>query len=207
VAKRAPLRAERLDLDVGQRFIRHGFVVPDMITGMQSGPETTDATEAADPDVGFLRRAIALATDAAGQVGSGPFGSVVVHDGTVVGEGCNEVVRSSDPTAHAEVVALRAAARRLGTHLLEGCVVYASCEPCPMCLAAAFWSRVDRIVFAATRHDAAAAGFDDAELYAEMVDAAEHREHERTPPVTRLLSDEAGAPFAVWEANADRVPY
>ena len=189
---------------------------PDMITAMEPGSfdaapsargHRTDFVNMDDPDVGFLRRAIELATEAAGGVGSGPFGSVVVHDGTVVGEGVNQVVSMSDPTAHAEVVALRAAARRLGTYLLEGCVVYASCEPCPMCLAAAFWSRVDRIVYAATRHDAAAAGFDDAELYAEMVDAAEHHEHERTPPVARLLSDEAGAPFEVWATNPNRVPY
>jgi tRNA(Arg) A34 adenosine deaminase TadA len=191
--------------------MRSDGAVPDMITAMESGPQSVPSPvpsdDPEDPDIGHLRRAIDLATEAAGGVGTGPFGSVIVHEGEVVGEGVNQVVASSDPTAHAEVVALRAAARRLGTHLLEGCVVYASCEPCPMCLAAAYWSRIDRIVYAATRHDAAGAGFDDAELYAEMVDAAEHREHERTPPVTRLLSDEAGAPFEAWARNPNRVQY
>src|SRR5687767_3602429 len=115
----------------------------------------------------FLRQAVDVATRAAWE-GGGPFGSIVVLDGTVVGIGSNQVVRTADPTAHAEIVALRAAARFLGSHLLTGCVVYASCEPCPMCLAAAFWARVDRVVHAATRHDAAAAGFDDDALYREL---------------------------------------
>jgi len=157
-------------------------------------------------DEGFLRRAIELAIRAAWE-GGGPFGSVVVRDGSVVGIGANEVVSSTDPTAHAEVVALRAAATRLGTHLLTGCVVYASCEPCPMCLAASYWSRVDRVVYAASRHDAAAAGFDDADLYAEMLAAAGEGNRAPTLPVVQLLSDEGGAPFAAWAENPNRVPY
>jgi tRNA(Arg) A34 adenosine deaminase TadA len=174
---------------------------------MMSVVESSDATDDRDdPDVRFLRRAIEIATASAGTDG-GPFGSIVVRDGEVVGEGTNQVVKSSDPTAHAEIVALRAAAARLQTYLLEGCVIYASCEPCPMCLGAAFWSRVDRIVYAATKYDAAAAGFDDAELYAEIVGAASHHEHERTPPVMHLLAEEAGGPFEAWAANPNRIPY
>ena len=157
-------------------------------------------------DERFLRQAIDVAVKAAGE-GGGPFGSIVVRDATVVGVGANEVVGSSDPTAHAEVVALRDAARRLGTHLLTGCVVYASCEPCPMCLAASFWARVDRVVFAASRYDAAAAGFDDAELYAEMLAAAGRGDRDPLLTVVQLLSAEGGTPFAAWAANPDRVPY
>jgi tRNA(Arg) A34 adenosine deaminase TadA len=155
-------------------------------------------------DETYLRQAIDLAIESAGTVG-GPFGSLVVRDGEVVGTGNNQVVSTHDPTAHAEVVALRAATRRLGTHLLNGCVVYASCEPCPMCLAAAFWSRVDRVVFAATRHDASAAGFDDAALYDEL-SAAVGRGRRRLP-VEQLVIAQSLAPFEAWAANPERVPY
>jgi tRNA(Arg) A34 adenosine deaminase TadA len=155
-------------------------------------------------DETFLRQAIDLAVESAGTTG-GPFGSLVVKDGVVVGTGTNQVVGTTDPTAHAEVVALRAAARHLGTHVLSGCVVYASCEPCPMCLAAAFWSRVDRVVFAATRHDASAAGFDDDALYGEL--AAALGQGPRTLPVEQVVTAESQAPFAAWAANPDRVPY
>src|SRR5690606_1587565 len=97
----------------------------------------------------------------------GPFGALVVRAGEVLATGENRVLSSHDPTAHAEIVALRAAALRAGTHELRGATLYASCEPCPMCLAAAWWARVDRVIFAATREDAAAAGFDDAAIYTE----------------------------------------
>jgi guanine deaminase len=157
-----------------------------------------------DPDARFLEQAIELAVRSASE-GGGPFGSIVVLGDEVVGTGNNQVVSSTDPTAHAEVVALRNAARRLGNHVLRGCVVYASCEPCPMCLAAAFWSRVDRVVYAASRHDAAAAGFDDEELYGEL--AAALGDGERRLPVVALPTRRARAPFAAWAANPDRVPY
>jgi tRNA(Arg) A34 adenosine deaminase TadA len=155
-------------------------------------------------DETFLRQAIDLAVDSAGTIG-GPFGSLVVKDGEVVGTGNNQVVSTNDPTAHAEIVALRDATRRLGTHVLSGCVVYASCEPCPMCLAAAFWSRVERVVFAATRHDAAVAGFDDAALYDEL--AAAVGQGRRKLPVEQLVMVEALSPFEAWAANPDHVPY
>jgi tRNA(Arg) A34 adenosine deaminase TadA len=155
-------------------------------------------------DETFLRQAIELAVESAGTIG-GPFGSLVVRDGEIVGTGNNRVVGTTDPTAHAEIVALRAAAHRLGTHVLSGCVVYASCEPCPMCLAAAFWSRVERVVYAATRNDAAAAGFDDAALYDEL--AAAVGQGRRTLPVEQLVMDGSRAPFEAWAANPDRVPY
>lgn len=157
-----------------------------------------------DVDGRFLQQAIDLAVRSARE-GGGPFGSLVVRDGAVIGTGNNQVVSSTDPTAHAEVVALRNAALRLGTHVLSDCVVYASCEPCPMCLAAAFWSRVSRVVYAATRHDASAAGFDDAALYTEL--AAALGQGQRKLPVVRLAMNEALGPFRAWAANAGRVPY
>ncbi|MGH9242868.1 MAG: nucleoside deaminase [Acidimicrobiales bacterium] len=155
-------------------------------------------------DEDFLRQAIELGTRSARE-GGGPFGALVVRAGTVIATGNNQVVSIPDPTAHAEVVALRVAARALGAFLLDGCVVYASCEPCPMCLAAAFWARVERVVYAASRYDAAAAGFDDDALYQEM--AAADGRGERSLPVVRLLPEAGIAPFEAWAANPNRVPY
>jgi len=153
-------------------------------------------------DERLLREAIALARESAAGDG-GPFGAVVARDGVVVARGTNRVTADHDPTAHAEVVALRAAARALATHDLSGCVLYASCEPCPMCRGAAQWARVDAIVYAADRADAAAAGFDDRRFHDELA----RPERERTPPAQRLLADEGHAPFAAWAANPRRRSY
>lgn len=150
----------------------------------------------------YVRQALALANKAAAN-GGGPFGALIVRRGIVVGTGTNDVVGEADPTAHAEVVAIRAACRRLGTHELTGATVYTSCEPCPMCLAAGWWARVDGIVFAADRHQAAAAGFDDAALYDEVAAPLD----ERTLPLRQLLATEGDGPFQTWAANAARVPY
>ena len=155
------------------------------------------------PDPEFLRRAIALATENVKQGKGGPFGAVVVHDGRIVGEGANTVTATNDPTAHAEVNALRAAAKALNTFTLNGCDLYSSCEPCPMCLAAAYWARVDAIYYGAGAADAARAGFDDAFLYAEMGKAHAMR----MLPITQLLSDEARASFEAWLASPNRVEY
>ena len=149
-----------------------------------------------------MRRAIELARDSA-RTGGGPFGAVVVRDGEVVAEGTNRVVAGVDPTAHAEVEAVRAACRRLDTHVLADCEVYSSCEPCPMCLAALYWARVRRVVFACTRGDAAAIGFDDEFLYRELA----LPEAERALPIARALRDEGRAVFAEWEAKADKEMY
>jgi guanine deaminase len=157
-------------------------------------------------DEDFLRHAIELAVESASTVG-GPFGAVVTRDGEILATGTNAVVSGCDPTAHAEVVALRASARALGTYVLSGCVLYASCEPCPMCLAASWWARVDRVVFGTGRDVAAEAGFDDAAVYAEVAAAAEGDTTRRRLPVTSLLADEARAPFEAWAANTRRVPY
>jgi guanine deaminase len=137
------------------------------------------------------------------QPGGGPFGAVVLRGEEVLAEGTNLVTGSCDPTAHAEVVAIRRACERLGTHSLEGCEIYSSCEPCPMCLGAIEWARLDRLVFAATREDAERAGFDDARLYAELALPPQ----QRSLPTSRDLAEESWAPFAAWLGNEDRVPY
>jgi tRNA(Arg) A34 adenosine deaminase TadA len=151
----------------------------------------------------FLLRAISLATENVATGRGGPFAAVIVRDGTIVGEGVNTVTSSHDPTAHGEVNAIRAAAQALGTFSLAGCELYTSCEPCPMCLAAAYWARIDAIYYGASAADAARAGFDDAFLYEEL-----RKDHsKRSIPSTQLLGDEAWASFAAWLASANRVEY
>jgi guanine deaminase len=153
-------------------------------------------------EAGFMRRAIALSCQGVAE-GGGPFGAVVVKDGRIVGEGRNAVVPSRDPTAHAEVVAIRAACAALGTHDLSGAVIYTSCEPCPMCLGAVWWARIAEIVYGNDRADAAAIGFDDAAIYDEVcLPIAERR-----LPLRRLLGGEAIEAFRLWQAKADKVPY
>lgn len=159
--------------------------------------------EAAELDTRFMREAIRLSRTRMRQGRGGPFGAVVARDGAIVARGWNAVTSSLDPTAHAEVVAIRRACRTLGTFSLAGCVLYATCEPCPMCLAAAYWARVDRLVYAATRNDAARAGFDDALIYREVPLEPEAR----SLPTDHLLQDEASAVFDEWLAKPDRVQY
>ena len=149
-----------------------------------------------------MREALALAAQSV-RDGGGPFGAVVVRDGVIIGRGSNRVTPDNDPTAHAEVVAIRAACRTLNSFSLEGCELYVNCEPCPMCLAAAYWARLERIYYAATRDDAAAAGFDDALIYQEVCLLPE----QRRLPLRRLLPEEAGDAFAAWMAKADRIDY
>ena len=155
------------------------------------------------PNPEFLRRAIALATKNVASGAGGPFAAVIVRDGQIVGEGVNTVTAGNDPTAHGEVNAIRAAGRALGTFLLSGCELYTSCEPCPMCLAAAYWARLDAVYYGACAADAARAGFDDAFLYDEM----RKDEAERRMPSAQLLGDEAWASFAAWLASPKRVDY
>jgi tRNA(Arg) A34 adenosine deaminase TadA len=151
----------------------------------------------------FMRRAIALSRENLGTQDGGPFGAVVVKDGRIVGEGRNRVLATNDPTAHAEVVAIRAATQTLGTFDLSGCTIYASCEPCPMCLGAILWARIGRIYQASDRHDAKAIGFDDEFFYHELVLPPERR----SVAVERLLVEEARAVFADWAAHPSRVRY
>src|SRR5258706_8692615 len=153
--------------------------------------------------VALMHACISEATQNASSGGGGPFAAVVVRGGQPVASGANQVTSLNDPTAHAEVQAIRAACRSLATFDLSGCELFASCEPCPMCLAAAYWSRVDRVYYGATRFDAAAAGFDDARLYDEL---GEPR-RKRTLPLVHIADPDANLPFQAWTRNPDRVRY
>ncbi len=151
----------------------------------------------------FMRRAIALAAERIGVHRGGPFGAVIVRDGRIIAEGANRVTSANDPTAHAEIVAIRAACQALGAFSLAGAEIFSSCEPCPMCLAAIYWARLDRLWFANTRADTAAIGFDDALIYREIALPIT----DRAIPTTRLLADEARAAFAAWFADPEKTPY
>lgn len=142
-----------------------------------------------------MRRAIALSCEGVAE-GGGPFGAVVAKDGRIIGEGRNAVVPSADPTAHAEIVAIRAACAGLGTHDLSGAVIYTSCEPCPMCLGAIWWARIHEVVHANDRTGAAEIGFDDAAIYEEVCRPVP----ERRLPLRRLLAEEAQEAFRLWQA-------
>mgnify|MGYP002654182955 FL=1 len=150
-----------------------------------------------------MRHAIALSRRGMEGGAGGPFGAVVVKDGQVVAEGWNQVTSTNDPTAHAEVVAIRRACTALGRFDLRGAVLYTSCEPCPMCLAAAYWARVDAVVFGNTREEAAAIGFDDQWLYDEVPKPIEAR----SLPMRRLLGAEALEAFAAWAEKPDKIAY
>ena len=151
----------------------------------------------------FMRRAIALSREKMREDEGGPFAAVIVRGGEVVAEGWNQVTGHNDPTAHAEIVAIREACHTLGCFSLEGCAIYTSCEPCPMCLSAIHWAHIDQVYYANTAGDAASIGFDDARLYAELALPA----GARTLPMTRLLADEALQVFREWASDPDRVPY
>jgi guanine deaminase len=151
----------------------------------------------------FLRRALDLARTHSRGGMNGPFGAVVVREGEIVGEGWNRVVETSDPTAHAEILAIRDAARTLGTHDLSDCILYASCEPCPMCLSAIYWAHVREIHFAASKEDASDAGFDDARILRELGLGWEQREL----PSHRALAREGAEVLEAWVRNPRRMPY
>lgn len=149
-----------------------------------------------------MRQAIELSIQNVA-AGGGPFGAVIARNGEIVATGTNRVTANMDPTAHAEVSAIRAAAAKLGTFDLSGCEIYTSCEPCPMCLGAIYWARLDRIYYGNNQHDAAAIGFDDAFIYEELaVSPAERR-----LKMEALLPDEAIAAFDAWHDKEDKVPY
>jgi guanine deaminase len=155
------------------------------------------------PNPEFLRRAILLATENVNAGGGGPFAAVIVRAGKIVGEGVNTVTTSNDPTAHGEVNAIRAASTALGTFSLSGCELYTSCEPCPMCLAASYWARIDAVYYGAGAADAAKAGFDDAYLYEEF----RKSQDARRLPVVQLLREEAWQAFATWIASTSKIDY
>ena len=149
-----------------------------------------------------MREAIRLSEDNV-RNGGGPFGAVIARDGEIVGTGTNRVTPDCDPTAHAEVNAIRAAASRLGTFDLSGCELYSSCEPCPMCLGAIYWAHLDRLYYGNDKQDAAGIGFDDAFIYREL----DLKPEDRSLKSERLLSDEAAAAFREWAAKPDKVEY
>jgi guanine deaminase len=151
----------------------------------------------------YLREAIRLSIEKMDGNEGGPFGAVIVRDGQIIGRGWNRVTSTNDPTAHAEVVAIRDACSTLKKFSLAGCEIYSSCEPCPLCLAAIYWSRLDRIYFAATCDDAAAAGFDDQNFYRELGKAA----GERSIPMEQALRDEACVALKAWMKKEDRIRY
>jgi len=150
-----------------------------------------------------MRRAIALALENVSSGRGGPFGAVVVREGAIIAEGTNLVTFSNDPSAHAEMVAVRAACRALGSFQLAGCEIYSSCEPCPMCLGVIYWARPDKVFFGVTAEDAAAIGFDDSFIYREL----QLPRSGRSIPMVQMMREDALAAFRAWQAKPDKVPY
>jgi len=151
----------------------------------------------------FMREAIRLSIENVQSGNGGPFGTVIVKNGKIIASGVNKVTQSSDPTAHAEIVAIRSACETLGTFQLVGCEIYCSCEPCPMCLGAIYWARPDRIYFANTREDAADINFDDNFIYNEL----DVSTSQRKLPTTQLLRDEAQMAFTQWRESTAKIEY
>jgi len=151
----------------------------------------------------FMERAIQLSIEGVQSGRGGPFGAVIVKEGKIMAEGVNRVTSTNDPTAHAEVLAIREACKKLGVFELKDCELYTSCEPCPMCLGAIYWARLSKIYFANTAKDAAKIGFDDSLIYGEL-----KRPHsKRRIPAIQMMREEALAGFAVWTAKTDKITY
>jgi len=151
----------------------------------------------------FMRMAIKLSEQNVKRAVGGPFGAVIVKDGEVVAASANKVIQQNDPTAHAEVSAIRLACQQLGTYNLEGCVIYTSCEPCPMCLGAIYWAHIDTIYYGNTKVDAADIGFDDHFIYKEL----ELPMHQRKLQTTQLLRNEALSVFKLWADSESKTDY
>jgi guanine deaminase len=151
----------------------------------------------------FMVRAIQLSIDNVHSGRGGPFGAVVVKGGAIVAEGVNLVTSTNDPTAHAEVLAIRAACKKLGGFDLEGCEIYSSCEPCPMCLGAIYWARLSRVYFANSAGDASRIGFDDSVIYREITQP----HAQRKIPMIEMMREEALAAFRAWEDKPDKIAY
>ena len=151
----------------------------------------------------FMARAIELSIEGVQSGRGGPFGAVIVRDGEILGEAVNQVTSTKDPTAHAEMLAIRMACAKLGSFELKNCELYTSCEPCPMCLGAIYWARLARVYFASTAEDAAKIGFDDSLIYSELRQAHANRRI----PVIQMMHEEALAGFHAWEANPNKILY
>jgi len=154
-------------------------------------------------DQNMMRQAIELSREKMNDGHGGPFGAIIAQGQEIIGQGFNAVTSLNDPTAHAEVMAIRNACQSAGNFSLEGCTIYTSCEPCPMCLAAIYWARLSRIVFANSRQDAAQIGFDDEFLYREICLPPEQREI----PIERMMASDAKNVFQQWSEKTDRIPY
>jgi len=153
-------------------------------------------------DLKYIEMAISLAIDNV-ESGGGPFGAVVVRNGKILSTGVNQVIRNADPTAHAEIIAIRSAAKKTGTHVLEGCTIYSSSEPCPMCLGAIYWANIERLVFASGKAEAEKAGFIDAHIYREI----DQEVHKRKLLTQKIDTPEAGKEFKAWKDREDKNPY
>jgi tRNA(Arg) A34 adenosine deaminase TadA len=151
----------------------------------------------------FMARAIQLSLENVRSARGGPFGAVVVKNGAIIGEGTNQVTSTNDPTAHAEMLAIREACKRLGAFSLESCEIYTSCEPCPMCLGAIYWAHLARIYFANGAEDASKIGFDDSLIYREIAQP----QSQRKIPMIQVMRDEALAAFRAWQAKPDKIIY
>jgi tRNA(Arg) A34 adenosine deaminase TadA len=151
----------------------------------------------------FMQEAINLAKQNLKLKNGGPFGAVVVRNGRIIGKGVNTVTSQNDPTAHAEINAIREACENLNSFQLTGCEIFSSCEPCPMCLGAIYWARPKKVWFAATRHDAAEAGFDDSEIYRELT----LPDHEKKIPMEQLMKEEAELVFKIWIDLEHKIEY
>ncbi|MFY9682006.1 MAG: nucleoside deaminase [Candidatus Sulfotelmatobacter sp.] len=150
-----------------------------------------------------MARAIQLSIDNVRSGRGGPFGAVVVKDGSIIAEGANQVTATNDPTAHAEMVAIREACRKLGAFELEACEIYTSCEPCPMCLGAIYWARLSRVYFANADADASRVGFDDSLIYRELALPYSQRKI----PMIQMMREEALAAFRAWQNKSNKVEY
>jgi len=155
-----------------------------------------------DENKKFMRKAITLSVNNI-KNGGGPFGAVIVKDGKVVATGVNRVTANADPTAHAEVTAIRKASKKLKTHDLSGCIIYTSCEPCPMCLGAVYWAHLDKMYYGNTKTDAKNIGFDDSFIYDEL----DLKPESRKVITTQLLPDEAIKAFKMWNETEDKIEY
>lgn len=155
-----------------------------------------------DMDAKYMMKAIQLAEKSV-KSGGGPFGAVIVKDGIIVAQGSNSVTLKNDPTAHAEVTVIRKACKKLNTFDLTGCIIYSSCEPCPMCLSAIYWAHIDRIYYGCNKTDAKDIGFDDSFIY-EQIDL---KPEKRSIPAKEFLREEALSAFRMWEGKEDKVEY
>lgn len=151
----------------------------------------------------YLKQAIALACENVESGAGGPYGAVIVKDGVIVAASGNQVTQNLDPTAHAEIMAIRSACQHLGSFKLQGCTLYSSCEPCPMCLGAIYWARIDRVFFACNRFDAAMAGFDDSFIYEQIP----LEPSIRSIPMLNIDLEEAETPFKLWNKATGKIPY